>query len=437
MNKTLTLRTSVLLAILAVVMVGVASFVSDFYSNGYLPSPFVYDKWDTFMDFFHPLFWAIHEGRYSEWSSVYPPLNFLLLKALAFIFIGSDEYTSAFMLRENATAFPILIVFLYAVVPAFVVTRDYWQRFSRAEKFLIYLIYVGSTPLLFSLERGNLVVFALLILPFVFDGSVSKRAIAIGILVNLKAYFAVLYIAYVLKGQWRSLYISLLVGALIFLWSGLFLDREYYLLFKNLLGFSQSQNLFSPREVLSMPSSVSAFSYVLALPTFAGSSLSELIHQPILAASLLNSLKWAALIFAVLALIKGRSILSDQWIFGVLIVLITNLGVSVGGYTLIFYLVLVPIFCEMRLRYFYYLVLALLVLPLDLISIKNDVLGTQTVYITQQITTVEWSLGLGSLMRPVLNFLLVIALSVECIMELKNNLLKVQAGSTSKWLPEK
>jgi hypothetical protein len=318
------------------------------------------------------------------------------------------------------------------LVPAFVVTRDYWKPFSKVEKLLIYLIYIGSTPLLFSLERGNLVIFALLTLPFVFNGSKNMRAIAIGILVNLKPYFAILYIAYALKGQWRSLNISLLVGALFFLSSGLILDREYYLLFENLLGFSQSQNLFSPREVLSMPSSVSAFSYVLALPTFAGSSFSELINQPKLVASLINSLKWAVLMFAVVTLIKVRSILPDQWIFVVLLVLITNLGVSVGGYTLIFYLVLFPIFCEMRFRYFYYVVLTLFVLPLDLISLKHDVLGPQTVYLTQETTIVEWSLGLGSLIRPVLNFLLVIALSLECIMEFTSNRLKVEAGASAK-----
>jgi hypothetical protein len=432
MNKSLTLRAFVLLTILAVVLVGVASFASDFYLNGYLPSPFVHDKWDTFMDFFHPLFWAIHEGRYSEWSSVYPPLNFLLLKALALIAISNDEYANAFLLRENATALPMLIVLFYALVPAFVVTRDYWKPFSKVEKLLIYLIYIGSTPLLFSLERGNLIIFSLLVLPFVMSGSVNLRAIAIGILVNLKPYFALLYIFYLLKGQWRSLNISMLAGALFFLLAGLILDREYYRLFENLLGFSQSQNLFSPREVLAMPSSVSAFSYVLALPAFAGSSFSELIPQPTLVATLINAFKWAVLMFAVVSLILARRVLPDRWICSVLLAMVTNLGVSVGGYTLILYLVFVPIFFEMRFRYFYYMVLTLLVIPLDMISLKHDLLGLQDVYLTQQTTNVEWSLGLGSFLRPILNLFLLAALSCECILAFKNNLFKVAVAPIPK-----
>ena len=66
----------------------VANFVFEvlFYlENDYLPQPFFHDKGDTFMDFYHPYYWADDDGRYTLWKSVYPPLIFcfyFLLKCL-------------------------------------------------------------------------------------------------------------------------------------------------------------------------------------------------------------------------------------------------------------------------------------------------------------------------------------------------------------------
>ena len=45
--------------------------------QGTFQLPFSYDKSDTFMDFFHPLYWSNDSGLYTVWGSVYPPLNFL------------------------------------------------------------------------------------------------------------------------------------------------------------------------------------------------------------------------------------------------------------------------------------------------------------------------------------------------------------------------
>jgi len=68
------------LAYLSIVLLlniaGLWYYIDYFASNGYLPSPFVYDKSDTFMDLFNTMYWVYDDGRYTDWGSVYPPLGF-------------------------------------------------------------------------------------------------------------------------------------------------------------------------------------------------------------------------------------------------------------------------------------------------------------------------------------------------------------------------
>jgi hypothetical protein len=413
-------RTSICFLILLFVLAGPASFGNFFSQHGYLPSPFFYDKRDTFMDFFNPLYWAMREGEYSIWMSVYPPLNFLLLRALAWLSFGSVQFPNPFLLRDNAPELTVIIVLIFAAAPAFVITRDYWREFTKLQKILLYLIYITSTPFLFSLERGNLIILCMLALPFVLAGSPSKKAIAIAILVNLKPYFIVFYFYYILKKKWRGLSASLIACGLIFFLSGLFFGQEHYLFFENLLNFSKSENTFSQHALLAMPSSVSAFAHVLASPAFESSTFVALIPYPKLAITLITVIKGTALTFAFVVLILGRDKLCNRWIFAVLIVMITNSGISVGGYTFIFYLVLVPVFFEMKLRYYYMIILIFIALPLDLFALMHHTFESQAVYLTKQTMSTEWSLGLGTLIRPIFNLLLLIALSFECVLVSKN-----------------
>src|SRR5664279_5839562 len=49
-------------------------------TDGYLPAPFIFNKLDTFMDLYNPLWWSGEEGKYGEWRSIYPPLNYVILE---------------------------------------------------------------------------------------------------------------------------------------------------------------------------------------------------------------------------------------------------------------------------------------------------------------------------------------------------------------------
>ena len=46
--------------------------IISFESGNGLPTPFFYDKSDSFMDFFHTNYWAFNDSRYTDWSAIYP-----------------------------------------------------------------------------------------------------------------------------------------------------------------------------------------------------------------------------------------------------------------------------------------------------------------------------------------------------------------------------
>ena len=82
--------------------------------NGYLPSPFANYKFDTFMDLFNTMYWAYDHGRYSEWQSVYPPLNFISLRALKFI-CGGFTFGSPLTIRDESLPVIYIFIFIYLV----------------------------------------------------------------------------------------------------------------------------------------------------------------------------------------------------------------------------------------------------------------------------------------------------------------------------------
>ena len=197
--------------------------------NGYLPSPFIYDKSDTFMDLFNTMYWAYDDGRYTDWGSVYPPLGFLVLKFINFLFDGSRFGDPAYM-RDNS----ILVIFgfglIYLLVPFLVLKTKYWQGFPGNEKILVYFIMIFSTPMLFALERGNIIVLAPILLALALSRIGFLRALSIALLINIKPYFALLMIYYIVRQNWKGFVVCTITSGLIFAISGLALDNHFLVL---------------------------------------------------------------------------------------------------------------------------------------------------------------------------------------------------------------
>jgi hypothetical protein len=365
------------------------------------------------MDLFNPMYWALENGRYTDWGSVYPPLNFVILKLINFVFAGEWSGDPEFM-RDNSPWVIVGFCLIYLAIPAFMLKTRHWREFSNAEKSPVYLAIILSTPMLFALERGNLVVFCPLLLAIVLSRIGFSRCFSIALLINLKPYFVLLMFYYVVRKNWKALATCVALSGLFFAIPGLALDNHFFVFLKNIFNFSQDEGIFSLREVMSFPSSISAFSYVLKSQDGAMFA-SHFLNADTIAfvINIIEIIKWSALTTSLAVLIIRPRVMRDAEIFTLLIVIITNLGVWVGGYTLIYYIALIPFLIKLRASWLYIVLLVLMAMPLDIVSLAGDFIGKQYSYLSGLQVDVQWTLGLGSVIRPVINIIFLMLLSFD------------------------
>jgi hypothetical protein len=400
------------LVALQIASVGYYYFYYD--ALGYLPAPFIYDKFDTFMDLYNSMWWGMQDVQYTVWASVYPPLNFLILDALRLAFYGNGNTGSPFDFRLLDIAPAVLMCCLYLVTPFVVVATERWSILAPSSRLLIACGAALSAPLLFAMERGNLIVLALLALPMVFARKAVWRIIGVAILINLKPYFAVLLVAFALAGNWRGLIQATAAAGALFIFTGLLNDPDFLNFIPNIFSFAGAEQLLSGREVLALPSSISAFSHVLrlALNTSTEPGFPVALTEAII--PLIEAAKLAGLIALLASMLVARERLREWEIVVGLIVIIVNLGVWVGGYSQIFYIACIPILLGMRFRTLHLALVVAIFLPLDMIVLLTEELGPSILpFARLNIVPLEYQLGLGTVLRPVLNYGLLISLAYE------------------------
>lgn len=212
------------------------------------------------------------------------------------------------------------------------------------------------------------------------------------------------------------------LSGLIFVICGLAFDGQFLSFLGNIVNFSQEEGVFSLRELMALPSSVSAVSYVLRNPDGASLASSFVSDTAIdILRWVIEDVKWGAIIFAAVTLGCRAKLLRDAEIVAIIVVVITNLGTWVGGYSFILYSALVPVFLNMKGRWYYLGVLSLVSIPLDIIPIVGETLGVQYSYVVDEFVEIYWTLGAGSLVRPVVNLALLVLTSREVLLQSRRN----------------
>ena len=382
------------------------SYISFFFvHNGYLPSPFIYDKWDTFMDFFNPLFWVDLPGIYTEWQSVYPPLNFIILKLYKeFLFLEFTNYLNSFELRallENDIKYIVLSYAMILIISVEIIFKDIALLQVRV---LICISTLFSSYFLFGLERGNLIIISLLVLAIYINAKTELgKALSFAILVNLKPYFLIIYLVRLLDYKNTAnnhfLFLAPLLSALIFILTGLILGQEYYMLPLNILGFASKKGLLSPTEVLTLPTSITAISYLVKI--IVEFKVPSIVSLAVKLAVFFYLFKLLKLAFEKKCSTNDLSIIA--------IIFITNYSVSSGPYAMLFYLAVIGILY--RIKEFQLLLLITIMLYggiLDLIPIYHYKDDMQNVYLSGELIEIESYLTLGTVVRPVINFIFLI-----------------------------
>jgi hypothetical protein len=292
--------------------------------------------------------------------------------------------------------------------------------------------------MLFTLERGNLIILAPVLLALALSEIGMARSMSIALLINIKPYFALLMIYYLARRNMKGFAACVALSGLIFAISGLALDNNFLVFLANIFSFAQAKELFSLREMMALPSSISAFSYVLKnhdgamlLSNFLGSQGIAIIVL------IIEVAKWCVLATSLSILFVRSRLMRDAEVLSLLVVVISNLGIWVGGYTFILYIALIPVFIEMRARWLYIGLLSLMAIPLDIIPLLTNSIGDQYSYFANAYVNVQWSLSLGSVVRPVANFILLMLLSCEFLARnnnsTNNNIVPHAGYFTGRW----
>lgn len=213
MNGRARLLPEILLA--AAVLASLAWTVSFFVARGYLPSPFVFDTNDTFMDWFNTAYWANNPGAYDVWRTIYPPLSFVFLDmfSLQGCYLDSPFHARDCDWLGRATIYSFYVI---DVVLVWLVMR----RVDRATAPMRTIALGLGLPLLFTLERGNLIVvgFACFVLA---HGPLLQsrwlRALAGAATINFKPYLVLPMLADAVKRDWRPLEIAGIATILLYL----------------------------------------------------------------------------------------------------------------------------------------------------------------------------------------------------------------------------
>jgi hypothetical protein len=384
-----------------------------FQNHRYLPAPFIYNKFDTFMDLYNSMWWGMQDFKYTLWGSVYPPLNFLILDAIRLLFYGPITVSTSLDFRDIDITPALLMCSLDLAAPFIVVASPLWSTLRPLHRVLIAAGAALSPPLLFAMERGNLIVLALIALPMVLSRETIWKIAGVAILINLKPYFAVLLLAFAIARDWRGMIQATAAAGALFVFTGLLNDPNFLAFIPNIFSFADAEQLLSGREVLALPSSISAFSYVirLALKTSISSGFPVALVETII--PLIEVAKMAGLAALLASMLVARDRLRDSEIVAGLIVIIVNLGFWVGGYSQIFYLACIPILLGMQFRALHLAIVAAIFLPLDLIVLLTEQLGPNVVYPSLEIVPLDFQLGLGTVLRPLLNYALLFSLSYE------------------------
>lgn len=191
------------LTLMAAVLASLGFAVTHFLEAGYLPQPFVLDTNDTFMDWFNTAFWANRPGAYDVWRSIYPPLSFVFLD----LFSMPGCYLSSPFHARDCDWFGRATIYAFYLIDVALL----WIAFRRNDRRTAVPRTVAMAlglPLLFTLERGNLILAGLACF-IIAHGPIVRstfwRHMATAATLNFKPYLIVPVLALVIRRDWRAL----------------------------------------------------------------------------------------------------------------------------------------------------------------------------------------------------------------------------------------
>ena len=393
-----------LLAILAVQVINLLYYLLYLNKYNYLPAPFVSDKYDTLMDFYNPLFWVLREEFYSTYKSVYPALNYYFLKIFTFG-IDLNYILSPFQLREDYLILGFAVSIFYILIIWLVINLGEWKKNHTISKLFVFFVCVLSIPVLFGIERGNLIFLALLFLALHLNAKgLWAKAIFLGLLINVKPYFVIFLLQYLNIYQFniKELLRAVFISILIFFSLGETLNIDYLMFFSSYLEFAKNTTI-SVEGIVALPHSIAAFSSIKKLIIFGeGSRFTAWF-------SFLKVINYLVILMMIFFSLRKRLTNLELLIFSFFIM--TNFSISTGGYILILYIILIPyLLSSEEYRKLIVYILLICVVPWDWVDLININYTHTKIFFGGGgvIENPDIHIGMGSLARPFANFFMAI-----------------------------
>ena len=202
---------------MVLVIAGFIRVLSTFLYQGYLPAPFVFDIGDTFMDWFNTAYWAHNPGAYSVWRTVYLPLSFVVTG-----FLGDPGcYRNAPYDARDCDHVGIVIILL-TYLACCVVAAIAFRKADRSTAIPRTVAMAIGGPLLFALERGNLIMLAFIPFVLAYGGLLKSRkgyAAASAFMANMKIYLVLPFFALMVRREWRLFELCCLASVALYLGS--------------------------------------------------------------------------------------------------------------------------------------------------------------------------------------------------------------------------
>jgi len=398
------------------VVAGFGCLVRFFLVYGYLPAPFVFDTFDTFMDWFHTAYWAHNPGAYSVWKTIYFPFSFVITG----IFADPRCYANGpFDARQCDTIGIAAILLSYAGCVAASAVAFY--RNDRRTAMMRTIAVAFGGPLLFALERGNLIMLAYIAFVLIYGQILtSKRSIAwaAGVLVNMKVYLLFPILAFGIKRQWRTLE---LCG---------FASLAIYLVSVVIVGAGSPLELARNLQLWLTSSGISIWDQVVFSTTYQPYLLFDVYQYPIRdfvdqqtvdVAKLFIQYELAASRGIALLCIAGawfypKAVPLNRLVFFILMQ--SFIGQNPGGYSIA--LIVFLLFMERGFNF----AIGLSLLCCYLVSIPMDY-SLATVFTVDRLSWisgrtvhVDYVLALGAIMRPLLFLVMLWSLAIDSLIDI-------------------
>lgn len=187
------------------------------------------DRNDSFMDLFNPMY-TMQSGTislqnfYNENTGGYPPVARLLLWVIGNFVSKSSLIFGAITSRRESLLLVVLLVLVF-----FVLLYQTLSKENRKGSKILFLIIAFSSPMLFAIERGNIVLISFLLGVYFVAEYRSKSPlkkhtalISLALAASIKIYPAIYGLVLLTKKRIRDAFTALFYGLVVFLLPFLF-----------------------------------------------------------------------------------------------------------------------------------------------------------------------------------------------------------------------